>query len=59
MTKLLAISDIHQGTVISPPSGIRVVTQAKLVTDLIDRNPDAILIAGDLQDYMWNDGASP
>ncbi|MHA1236060.1 MAG: metallophosphoesterase family protein, partial [Candidatus Hodarchaeales archaeon] len=39
--------------------GIRVVTQAKLITDLIDRNPDAILIAGDLQDYMWNDGASP
>ncbi|MCK4847445.1 MAG: metallophosphoesterase [Candidatus Heimdallarchaeota archaeon] len=58
MTKLLAISDIHQGTVVTPPLGIRVVSQAKLIANLIDRKPDAILIAGDLQDYMWNDGAS-
>ncbi|MHA2030562.1 MAG: metallophosphoesterase family protein [Candidatus Kariarchaeaceae archaeon] len=59
MTKLLAISDIHQGTDISPPSGIRVVSQSKLITNLIDRSPDAVIISGDLQDYMWNDGTTP
>ncbi|MHA1543421.1 MAG: metallophosphoesterase family protein, partial [Candidatus Hodarchaeales archaeon] len=59
MTKLLTISDIHQGTDISPPSGISVVSQSKLITNLLDRNPDAVIIAGDLQDYMWNDGTTP
>ncbi|MHA2157120.1 MAG: metallophosphoesterase family protein [Candidatus Hodarchaeales archaeon] len=58
MTRVLVISDLHQGTSISPPSGIRVVTQENLIKNLIAREPDAVLIAGDLQDYMWNDGKS-
>jgi Icc-related predicted phosphoesterase/ribosomal protein S14 len=36
-----------------------VVTQEKLISNLIDRSPDAIMIAGDIQDYMWNDGTTP
>ncbi len=58
MTRILVISDLHQGTSISPPSGIRVVTQENLIKNLIAREPDAVLIAGDIQDYMWNDGKS-
>ncbi len=58
MTKILVISDLHQGTSITPPAGIRVVTQDRLIENLIARSHDAILIAGDFQDYMWNEGKS-
>ncbi|MHA1978202.1 MAG: metallophosphoesterase family protein [Candidatus Hodarchaeales archaeon] len=58
MTRILVISDLHQGTTVDPPSGIRVVTQNHLIENLIARNPEAVLIAGDLQDYMWNEGKS-
>jgi Icc-related predicted phosphoesterase/ribosomal protein S14 len=54
--KIIAISDLHQGNPISPPSNIEVVSQDKLILNLAKRNPDGILIAGDLQDYMWNLG---
>ncbi|MFX1284095.1 MAG: metallophosphoesterase [Promethearchaeota archaeon] len=54
--KLIAISDLHQGNPVSLPSNIRVVQQEKLLQNLIQRKPDAILIAGDLQDYFWNLG---
>lgn len=59
--KLIALSDLHQGTLISPPSGTKVISQEKLIQNLIDRNPkpDGILIAGDLQDYMWIEGTNP
>lgn len=56
MTRILAISDLHQGTLVHPPSGTRVVSQLQLIESLISRNPDVVFIAGDLQDYMWNDG---
>ena len=56
MTRILVISDLHQGTSVAPPSGIRVVAQKHLIENLIARKPEAVLIAGDLQDYMWNDG---
>lgn len=54
--KLIAISDLHQGTPVSLPSKIGVINQEKLILNLINRKPDGILIAGDLQDYMWNMG---
>ncbi len=54
--KLITISDLHQGNPISLPSNIRVIPQEKLIQNLIQRKPDCILIAGDLQDYMWNLG---
>jgi Icc-related predicted phosphoesterase/ribosomal protein S14 len=57
LTRILAISDLHQGTLVPPPSGTRVVSQKQLIENLISRNPDAVFIAGDLQDYMWNDGS--
>jgi Icc-related predicted phosphoesterase/ribosomal protein S14 len=54
--KLIAISDLHQGNPVSLPRNIKVVAQEKLIRNLIQRKPDGILIAGDLQDYMWNLG---
>ncbi len=56
MTRILAISDLHLGTVINSPLGIRVDTQERVITELIAREPDIIMIAGDVQDHMWNDG---
>ncbi len=53
MIKLIAISDLHQGTPVSLPRGIRTVTQHQLIEGLLKRNPDGLLLAGDLQDYMW------
>ncbi|MFX0085651.1 MAG: metallophosphoesterase [Candidatus Hodarchaeota archaeon] len=59
--KLIALSDLHQGNPISPPRGTKVISQKKLIQSLINRTPkpDGILLAGDLQDYMWNDGTNP
>ncbi|MFX0014401.1 MAG: metallophosphoesterase [Promethearchaeota archaeon] len=54
--KLIAISDLHQGNPISFHSNIKVIPQEKLIFNLIKRKPDGILVAGDLQDYMWNLG---
>ena len=54
--KLIAISDLHQGNPISLPKNVKVLPQEKLIRNLIQRKPDCILIAGDLQDYMWNYG---
>ncbi len=54
--KIIAVADLHQGNYPSLPQNIRVVSQEKLIRNLIQRNPDGILIAGDLQDYMWNLG---
>lgn len=54
--KLIAIADLHQSNPIILPRDIKVVPQEKLIRGLIQRNPDGILIAGDLQDYMWNFG---
>ena len=54
--KVIAIADLHQGSPVSLPSNIRVVSQDKLIQNIIQRKPDGILIAGDLQDYMWNLG---
>ncbi|MFX0212150.1 MAG: metallophosphoesterase [Candidatus Hodarchaeota archaeon] len=54
--KLIAISDLHQGNPVFLPSNIRVIHQEKLIENLIQRKPDGILIAGDLQDHMWNSG---
>lgn len=54
--KLIAIADLHQGNPVSLPSNIRVVSQDKLIQNIIQRKPDGILIAGDLQDYFWNLG---
>lgn len=58
--KLIALSDLHQGNPISPPSGTKVISQEDLIQNIIDRNPkpDGILIAGDLQDYMWIEGTN-
>ncbi|UCE14473.1 MAG: metallophosphoesterase, partial [Candidatus Heimdallarchaeota archaeon] len=56
--KLITISDFHQGNPIELPTNIEVVSQEKLVNNLIRRKPDGILIAGDIQDYMWNLGTS-
>jgi Icc-related predicted phosphoesterase/ribosomal protein S14 len=56
LIRIIAISDLHQGNPISIPLGVRVVSQEKLIQNLIQRNADAILVAGDLQDYMWNNG---
>jgi Icc-related predicted phosphoesterase/ribosomal protein S14 len=58
LTRILAISDLHQGTAVAPPLGTRVVTQEQLIEKLIAREPDVIMIAGDLQDHMWNSGDS-
>ncbi|MHA1967758.1 MAG: metallophosphoesterase family protein [Candidatus Hodarchaeales archaeon] len=59
--KLIALSDLHQGNPITPPNNIKVISQYKLIQNLITRKPrpDGILIAGDLQDYMWNEGLNP
>ncbi|MFX1515439.1 MAG: metallophosphoesterase [Promethearchaeota archaeon] len=54
--KLIAISDLHQGNPVSLPKNVKVLPQEKLIRNLIQRKPDGILIAGDLQDYMWNYG---
>jgi Icc-related predicted phosphoesterase/ribosomal protein S14 len=54
--KLIAISDLHQGNPVSLPRNVKVLPQEKLIRNLIQRKPDGILIAGDLQDYMWNFG---
>ena len=54
--KLIAISDLHQGNPVSLPSGVQVLKQEKLAESLLQRNPKAILLAGDLQDYSWNLG---
>ncbi|WP_455464024.1 metallophosphoesterase family protein [Candidatus Hodarchaeum mangrovi] len=51
--KLIAISDLHQGNPVSLPSGIEVIKQEKLIDNLLKRNPKAILLSGDLQDYSW------
>jgi len=51
--KLIAISDLHQGNPVSLPSGVQVLKQEKLTENLLKRNPKAILLAGDLQDYSW------
>ncbi|MHA2245005.1 MAG: metallophosphoesterase family protein [Candidatus Hodarchaeales archaeon] len=56
MIKIIAVADLHQGNNPSLPHNIRVVSQEELIRNLIQRNPDGILIAGDLQDYMWNSG---
>lgn len=58
--KLIALSDLHQGALVQPPNNTKVISQENLVQNLITRKPqpDGILIAGDLQDYMWNDGSS-
>lgn len=53
MVKLIAISDLHQGTPVSLPRGIKTVSQHQLIDKLLKREPDGVLIAGDLQDYMW------
>jgi Icc-related predicted phosphoesterase len=56
--KIIAIADLHQGTHPSPPLNVKVVSQEKLIQSLIQREPHGILIAGDLQDYMWELGVS-
>ena len=58
MTRILAISDLHLGTTVNLPSGVRVNTQEQVIKKLLDRKPDVIMIAGDLQDYFWNEGTS-
>ncbi|MFX0172942.1 MAG: metallophosphoesterase [Candidatus Hodarchaeota archaeon] len=57
-TKIIAIADLHQGTSPSPPSNISVISQEKLIRNLIRKKPEGILIAGDLQDYMWEIGTN-
>lgn len=54
--KIIAIADLHQGTHPSPPLNVKVLSQEKLIQSLIQREPHGILIAGDLQDYMWEFG---
>ncbi|MHA1974039.1 MAG: metallophosphoesterase [Candidatus Hodarchaeales archaeon] len=56
--RLVAFSDMHQGNVVILPKNISILTPQKLLENLFNREPDAILIAGDLQDYMWNLGSS-
>lgn len=56
--KLITISDLHQGNPILLPANIEVVSQEKLINNLIRRKPDGILIAGDIQDFMWNLGVN-
>ena len=57
--KLIAISDLHQGNPVTLPSNVKVISQEKLIHSLIRRQPDGILVAGDLQDYLWNFGMEP
>jgi Icc-related predicted phosphoesterase/ribosomal protein S14 len=56
LIKIIVIADLHQGAIVRPPPNIQVISQEKLIQNLIKREPDVIMVAGDLQDYMWELG---
>lgn len=56
LIRIIIIADLHQGAIVRPPPYIKVISQEKLIKNLIKRNPDIFLVAGDLQDYMWELG---
>jgi len=47
---------MHQGNLVMLPKNVSILTPEKLLKNLFSREPSTILIAGDIQDYMWNLG---